>query len=68
MNNKKTIVKNNGNIKRNFLFVSRWGESLDIAYATLLEGNNVKMYIEDKPSKEIGYGFVPKVARLEKTY
>ncbi len=61
MNIKKTHLKNERNIKRNFLFVSKWGESLDIAYATLLEGNDVKMYIEDKPSKEIGYGFVAKV-------
>ena len=27
-------------IHRNFLFISRWGESLDIAYATLMEGNS----------------------------
>ena len=54
MNKINTHLKNNGNIKRKFLFVSRWGESLDIAYTTLLEGNNVKMFIEDKPSKEIG--------------
>ncbi len=66
MNNKKTILKKNGNIKRNFLFVSRWGESLDIAYTTQLEGNSVKMFIEDKPSKEIGYGFITKVQDWKK--
>ena len=66
MNKKKDQLKNEGNMKRNFLFVSRWGESLDIAYATLLEGNDVKMYVEDKYSKEIGYGFVTKVQDWKK--
>ena len=66
MNKKNTHSKNNGNTKRNFLFVSRWGESLDIAYTTLLEGNSVKMFIEDKPSKEIGYGFITKVQDWKK--
>lgn len=46
---------------KKFLFISRWGESLDIALATLAEGNTVKMCIEDKASKEIGFGFVKKV-------
>jgi phosphoribosylamine--glycine ligase len=59
-------TQNNGNKKRKFLFVSRWGESLDIAYATQLEGNTVKLYIEDKPSREIGYGFVQKVQDWKK--
>jgi len=53
-------------VKKNFLFISRWGESLDIAYATLQEGNEVKFYIEDKASKEIGYGFVKKVQDWKK--
>lgn len=51
---------------KKFLFVSRWGETLDIAYTILLEGNEVKMYIEDKPSKEIGYGFLKKVQDWKK--
>ena len=51
---------------RKFLFISRWGESLDIALATLEEGNEVKLYIEDKASKEIGYGFVKKVQDWKK--
>ena len=63
---KKTHLKIEGSQKRKFLFVSRWGESLDIAYATLLEGNEVKMYIEDKYSKEIGYGFITKVTDWKK--
>ena len=52
--------------KRKFLIVSRWGESLDIAYAISLEGHTVKMFIEDKPSREIGYGFVQKVKDWQK--
>lgn len=63
---KQKHLKIEGNLKRNFLFVSKWGESLDIAYATLLEGNDVKMYIEDKYSKEIGYGFITKVPDWKK--
>ncbi|MFH6769970.1 phosphoribosylamine--glycine ligase [Gaetbulibacter aquiaggeris] len=51
---------------RKFLFVSRWGESLDIVNSINAEGNEVKLYIEDKPSKEIGYGFVDKVTHWEK--
>ena len=56
----------NQHASKNFLFISRWGEALDIAYATLLEGNDVKMFVEDKYSKEIGYGFVKKVTHWEK--
>ena len=56
----------NQHASKNFLFISRWGESLDIAYATLLEGNDVKMFVEDKYCKEIGYGFVKKVTNWEK--
>ena len=48
--------------QKNILFVSRWGETLDLAYAMQQEGHKIKFYIEDKPSKEIGYGFVPKVS------
>ena len=44
-----------------FLFVSKYGEILDIANTIQEEGNSVKLFIEDKPSKEIGDGFVPKV-------
>lgn len=51
--------------KINFLFVSKWGESLDIAYAIRNEGHPVKMFIEVKSCKEIGYGFVRKVAHWE---
>ena len=44
--------------KKKILLVSRWGESLDLAYAMFLEGHSIKFYIEDKGSKEIGLGFV----------
>lgn len=52
--------------KLKFLFVSKWGDSLDIANATFQEGNDVKLYIDYKPCREIGYGFVPKVKDWEK--
>lgn len=58
----KTILP----LSLNFLFVSRWGESLDIINTIKLEGHHVKMFIEDKASKEIGYGFVQKVTQWEK--
>lgn len=32
--------------KRKYLFVSRWGEILDVAYAVKSEGHAVKLYIE----------------------
>ncbi|MBN1650863.1 MAG: hypothetical protein JW857_06020 [Bacteroidales bacterium] len=58
-------MKKSINKKDNFLFVSKWGEILDIAYAVYKEGNNVKMFIEDKACKEIGFGFVKKVSQWE---
>ena len=51
---------------RRILLVSRWGESLDIAVALQEEGNAIKFYIDDKASREIGYGFVPKVRNWQK--
>ncbi|MGY8913946.1 MAG: phosphoribosylamine--glycine ligase [Flavobacteriales bacterium] len=67
MKSKKTEEKvKEDKTKMKFLVVSRWGESLDIAYAISLEGHTVKMYIEDKPSREIGYGFVQKVKDWQK--
>ncbi len=59
-------MKTNSSGKKNFLIISKWGESLDIAYAIQNEGNNVKFFIETKPYKEIGYGFVKKVNNWEK--
>jgi len=54
-------VKTQISSPKKFLFVSRWGETLDIAYTTFTEGNDVKFYVEDKGAREIGYGFVTKV-------
>jgi len=54
------MKKSKGN-KLKFLFVSRWGETLDLAYAVLKEGNLVKFYVDYKPGREIGDGFVPKI-------
>ena len=51
---------------KKFLFVSRWGESLDIANTIKTEGHEVKLFIEDRESKEIGYGFLDKVTKWEK--
>lgn len=58
--------KANSHPKRKFLFVSRWGEIMDIAYAVQEEGNEVKFFIEDKASREIGFGFVKHVKKWEK--
>jgi phosphoribosylamine--glycine ligase len=52
--------------KIKFLFVSKWGEILDIAQATLNEGNDVKFYVEYPPCREIGDGFVPKARDWKK--
>lgn len=51
--------------KLNFLFVSKWGDILDLVYATQQEGNEVKYYIDYEPCREIGDGFVPKVEQWE---
>lgn len=59
-------MKKPNNLPKKFLFISRWGEILDIAYAVKNEGNDVKLYIEDKGSREIGNGFVNKVKDWKK--
>jgi len=46
---------------RKFLFVSRDGSILDVAWAVAAEGNAVKLYIEKESEKEVGDGFVEKV-------
>lgn len=53
-------TKQTGDQKRKFLFISKWGDSLDIAYGIKCEGHQVLMYIADKRSREIGFGFVKK--------
>jgi phosphoribosylamine--glycine ligase len=60
-------VKAQISTSKKFLFVSRWGEILDIAYSTLLEGNEVKFSVEDKASSEIGFGFI-KIVRNWKAH
>ena len=52
--------------KRKFLFVSKWGDSLDVAYGVQAEGHQVLMYIADKRSREIGFGFVKKTNDYKK--
>lgn len=49
--------------KLKFLFVSRWGETLDLAYAVQKEGNKVKFYVDYKECHEIGDGMVPKARK-----
>jgi phosphoribosylamine--glycine ligase len=51
---------------RKFLVVSKWGDSLDLAYKIQQEGNEILMYIQDKASREVGYGFVKKTNSWEK--
>jgi phosphoribosylamine--glycine ligase len=52
--------------KRKFLFVSKWGDSLDVAYGVQQEGHKVLMYISHKRSREIGFGFVKKTNDYKK--
>lgn len=49
-----------------FLIVSKWGDSLDLAYRLKNEQNEVLMSIQDRDSKEIGFGFVRKTNQWEK--
>ena len=58
---KKTISEN-----RKILLISKYGETLDIANTMILEGHQVKMYIEEKGCKEIGFGFCTKVLDWKK--
>ncbi|WP_242157252.1 phosphoribosylamine--glycine ligase [Aestuariivivens sediminis] len=62
---KKAPIVKNSSVKRAFLFISKWGEILDIAHAIQKEGHLVKLFIDDKPSREIGYGFVKKVTNWQ---
>lgn len=52
--------------KIKFLFVSKWGEILDIANTVFKEGNDVKLFIETNSCREIGIGFVPKARDWKK--
>ena len=53
-------------VSRKFLFVSKWGDLLDVANAVQNEGKKVKLFIEYKPATEIGIGFVPKTKDWQK--
>ena len=46
-----------------FLIISKWGETIDLAYAILNEGNKVKYYCDYAPMREVGDGMVPKVRK-----
>lgn len=59
-------MKNQAQAIKKFLFISKWGDSLDIANAVHKEGNEVKLYIDYKPCREIGDGFVRRVADWKK--
>ncbi|KAA2217543.1 phosphoribosylamine--glycine ligase [Maribacter flavus] len=52
--------------QKKILFVSRWGEILDVALAVKNEGHHVKLFIEERSCREIGYGFVQKSADWRK--
>lgn len=47
--------------KKNFLFVSTEAFNIDLGWHVFSEGHNVKYFIEDNESKDIGDGFVPKI-------
>lgn len=51
---------------KKILFVSKWGDLLDLVLSSQKEGNKVKMFIGYRPAAEIGGGFVPKVKNWEK--
>ncbi|WP_224485578.1 phosphoribosylamine--glycine ligase [Robertkochia aurantiaca] len=53
--------------KMNFLFVSRYGESLDLANAVQQEGHQVRMYTVERSCREIGLGFVKRTTDWKKT-
>lgn len=45
----------------NIIFLSRFGEGLDIAFRMALDGHSIRAWIEDPKCQEIGNGIVPKV-------
>ena len=48
-----------------FLFISRVGLIHDLAWEVIKEGHEAKYYIQSKPDKDVGDGFVPKVETWE---
>lgn len=51
---------------KKFLFVSISGLISDIAWQVIKEGHEAKYFIEEKPEKSIGDGFIPKTNDWEK--
>jgi phosphoribosylamine--glycine ligase len=51
-----------GKEPRNFLFVSTFGQVADVAWRTTKEGHAARMWVQSKEEKEVGDGFVEKVA------
>lgn len=50
----------------NILFLSGWGSAVPLAMICEEYGHDVKFFIEDKDSKDVGDGFVPKVDDYKK--
>lgn len=44
------------------LFLSRYGEGVDVAFRMILDGHQVRVWIEDEKCRDNGDGLVPKVA------
>ncbi len=59
-------MKNNDLTAKNILLISKYGETLDIANTLQQEGHHLKMFIEEKNCKEIGFGFCTKVTDWKK--
>jgi phosphoribosylamine---glycine ligase len=48
-----------------FLFVSTYGQSLDMALQVQKEGAEAKLWIQSAPDRQVGDGFVPKVDKWQ---
>lgn len=59
-------MKNIDFTAKKILLISKYGETLDLAYTFEQEGHHVKMFIEEKGCKEIGFGFCEKVTDWKK--
>src|SRR3989338_434507 len=51
--------------KKKFLFISIQALIADIAWQTIKEGHEVKLFTEDPDDKEVGDGFIPKVDKWQ---
>lgn len=59
-------MKKENFIPKRILIVSKYGETLDLAYTMSNEGNDIKMFIDSKGCREIGHGFIKKVTDWKK--